>query len=419
MRAGDCCCGTVERIVPGGDALLRTEKGVVLLRGAVPGDRVEISLLERRRGVWHGELVRVLEASDIRQEPACPVASLCGGCAMQWVDSAHECDYKSSWVKEAFQSLIEADSAWHPVDAVPMEGRRRLRWFRGEDSEGLFLGFYAAGSHQPVRQQYCMAVSEPLNRLRHALETSLDLFRIEAVQVTALHDGIHVVLEAAEPLQTLPEKVLDDLQVQWWWRDHHGITRPLQKPVKALHDRLPCGERWVDIRIGADDFVQGNMAGNQALIRQVEQWSGEVSRIADLFCGVGNLSLPLAALHGAEVFGVELNQASVRAATANAVALHVNATFVAENLFERAALDRAIGADVLLLDPPRRGAKKICQKMGYLLPRKIIMVSCDPAAGARDGAILRQQGYRMKALRALDLFPGAGHVEAISLWVPA
>jgi len=111
-----------------------------------------------------------------------------------------------------------------------------------------------------------------------------------------------------------------------------------------------------------------------------------------------------------------LNAASVRAASKNAKKLGLNAEFVTANLFESFEMEAYIGADVLILDPPRRGAKKVCSHISRLLPKKIIMISCDTAAGARDGLLLKQHGYRLRALRALDLFPGAGHVETMSLW---
>ncbi|MFQ5345759.1 MAG: methyltransferase, partial [Mariprofundus sp.] len=188
------------------------------------------------------------------------------------------------------------------------------------------------------------------------------------------------------------------------------------KKSDMFHDVLPAGKTDIQLVIGPDDFVQGQAEGNRELITQIQTWAGSVNRISDMFCGIGNLSLPLAAATGATVFGAELNAASVRAATANAKALGVDSGFVVANLFESFDLEPYIGADVLILDPPRRGAKRLCNQISRLLPKKIIMVSCDVAAGARDGALLQQHGYRLKALRALDLFPYAGHVEAMSLW---
>jgi len=239
---------------------------------------------------------------------------------------------------------------------------------------------------------------------------------VTSVQALQLADGMHVILEREQMPEPVALNEVASLPLQWWWRDSRGITRPLQKPVIPFHDLLPAGKKDVALTVGPDGFVQGQLEGNRELIAQIQSWAGKPRRIADLFCGIGNLSLPLAAASGAEIFGAELNAASVRAATSNAKALNVKASFAEANLFEDFDIEPYIGADLMLLDPPRRGAKRICSQISRLLPGKIIMISCDSAAGARDGAILKQQGYRLKALRALDLFPGAGHVEAMSLW---
>lgn len=115
--------------------------------------------------------------------------------------------------------------------------------------------------------------------------------------------------------------------------------------------------------------------------------------------------------------GAELNRASVQAANANARQLGLNAQYKQVNLFETFDAESYAGADLIILDPPRRGAKKVCEMMGRLLPAKIIMINCDPASGGRDAGTLHSLGYRLHTLRALDLFPYAGHVEAMSLWV--
>jgi 23S rRNA (uracil1939-C5)-methyltransferase len=259
-------------------------------------------------------------------------------------------------------------------------------------------------------------VTPELNAVRTLIEKRVPLNGVDAVQALQLADGMHVILEREQMPEPVTLNEVASLPLQWWWRDSRGITRPLQKPVIPFHDLLPAGKKDVALTVGPDGFVQGQLEGNRELIAQIQSWAGKPRRIADLFCGIGNLSLPLAAASGAEIFGAELNAASVRAATANAKALHVKASFAEANLFENFDIEPYIGADLLLLDPPRRGAKRICSQISRLLPKQIIMISCDAAAGARDGAILKQQGYRLKALRALDLFPGAGHVEAMSLW---
>lgn len=262
-----------------------------------------------------------------------------------------------------------------------------------------------------------MVLSDGLTRLHGLLFGRLPLERLQSVQAVELVDGIHVVLEGEQALP-IPDDCLQagGLPLQWWWR-HEGVSRPLNRPVQGFHDRLPAGAEDLELGIGPDDFVQAVAEGNRAMITQMQAWSGGVRRIADLFCGIGNLSLPLAKATGAKLSGAELNAASVRAAQANAKQLGIAAQFFQANLFEEFDMEPFIGADLLILDPPRRGAKRICSRINRLLPARIIMISCDPAAGARDGELLARQGYRLAALRALDLFPRAGHVEAMSLWL--
>jgi len=408
--------GKTEKILPGGESLVRVGDTSVLVANAVPGDVVRLQVQPRRRGVLRGDIVEVIEASAKRVSPPCPVAGACGGCALQFISHEDQAAVKSGWVSGAFKPLTDTDTAWLAACSSASRYRRRVRWFVGTEQKKQFLGFYAPVSHRVIRHAGYMVITPALNALRQWVETHVPLSDINSVQAIQLSDGIHIVLETDSCPANIQFDQMEELPLQWWWRDSQRITRPLQKPVQSFHDLLPAGQGDISLMIGPDDFVQGEARGNRELIAQIQAWAGSVSRIADLFCGIGNLSLPLAAATGADVFGAELNAASVRAAAHNAKTLAVSAQFVVANLFEDFDKEPYIGADVLILDPPRRGAKRLCNQMSQLLPKKIIMISCDTAAGARDGALLQQHGYRLKALRALDLFPGAGHVETMSLW---
>jgi 23S rRNA (uracil1939-C5)-methyltransferase len=262
-----------------------------------------------------------------------------------------------------------------------------------------------------------MVVTDALQSLREALEPVLaaEIMSVRAVQ---LWDGIHVLFEAqgkASHQLSLPE-CTDEFPIQYWWHDGAHI-RPLSRPVRHIHDLLPTGNKDIQIRIGPEDFVQGQYEGNQMLIRQVLEWGRGAQSVVDLFCGVGNLSLPLAHALNVEVHGAEVGAQSVKAASDNAKSLGVQARYQQLNLFEPCNLEPFAGADVLILDPPRKGARMVCSQMGSLLPGKIIMISCDVAAGARDATMLQSHGYRLRELKAMDMFPYAGHVEALSLWM--
>ena len=411
--------GQAECLLPGGEAVVRSPDGVFLVSNAVPGDEVCFHEQEKRRGSRRGVLDDVLKPASTRVESICGIAAECGGCALQYLDKKAHAGIKSAWVYESFDPFVEEGTQWQPIGQTEPRLRRRARWWRAEDGQGVYLGFLARTSHKVVRHECCHTVLPELDMARQAIQGLLPP-SVQAVQITALHDGMHVVPESNLAMDfglTLPEiPYFPEWHVQYWWRDPAG-TKPLSEEKKPLHDLLPAGDGNVLLRIGPDDFVQGQMEGNAAIVKQVQNWAADARRIVDLFAGAGNLSLPLAYSTGAEVLGADVRPQSVQAANANASRLSVAAEFHAANLFEAGDLSAYAGADVLILDPPRKGAKSVCQAMGILLPKKIIMLSCDVAAGRRDAAILHRHGYRMHALRAFDLFPYAGHVEAMSLWV--
>lgn len=410
--------GKAEKLLPGGETLVRVDGTSTLVANAVPGDLLQIEILSRRRGIERGKIIKIIQPSPQRIGAPCPVAETCGGCALQYLTTEDQAELKSNWVSHAFKALKQPDTEWTAASPARGRFRRRLRWTIGSDEQGFFLGYFAPASHQPVRHDNCMVVTAELNELHALLEKQLELAGLDSLQAVQLSDGIHVILEGqSRPVFNI-ENLKLSMPVQWWWRNE-GITRPLHKPVAQFHDVLPAGEQFIDMRVGPDDFVQGQIEGNNEMITQIQQWCGSVHRISDLFCGIGNLSLPLAKATGATVFGAELNAASVSAAAANAKRLGISAQFTQANLFEDFDMEPFIGADVLILDPPRRGAKRICNQIMRLLPATIIMISCDAAAGARDGTLLKGHGYKLAALRALDLFPFAGHVEAMSYWIRA
>jgi len=359
----------------------------------------------------------------MRVEATCGAATECGGCALQFLGAMHHATVKSAWVRDAFLPFLEPDTAWSPVPAEVEYGqRRRARWWRDQDSAGIFLGFRARASHTVVRASRCQMVCPEMDALRLHIQSDIP-DGIESVQMTRLSDGMHVVFEGRTEVNkknTIPLlRSMSELSLAvpaiTWWRSPSATT-PLCRPVTILHDHVPTGDSLIQLPAGPDDFVQGHATGNRAMVRQVHEWAGSPRFVADLFSGIGNLSLPLAYTSGAEIRGADLCESSIRQANASARTLGVNAHYEAINLFESFDVSGFAGADVLILDPPRKGAKKICRNMGVLLPASIIMINCDVASGARDAAELHKLGYRLRALRAFDLFPYSGHVEAMSLW---
>ncbi|NLW04235.1 MAG: 23S rRNA (uracil(1939)-C(5))-methyltransferase RlmD, partial [Pseudomonadaceae bacterium] len=172
-----------------------------------------------------------------------------------------------------------------------------------------------------------------------------------------------------------------------------------------------------------NDFVQVNAQMNQQMVKQALNWlqlQGN-EKVLDLFCGFGNFTLPLAK-QAAEVLGVEGSKNQVEGAKANALANNLtNAHFVAADLNlplkEQAWLTKDAVWDWVVLDPPRAGAEAICEQMSQLGAKKVLYVSCNPATLARDSALLLQQGFELKQLGIMDMFPQTAHVECMALFV--
>ncbi len=415
--------GHAECLLPGGEALVRCAGQSLLVSNAIPGDAVQCHIEGKRRGALRGRVEALLDASGMRGHAPCDVADACGGCALQFLDPVHHATIKSAWVRDAFSTFMDTGSAWVPIREGPRYGRRRrARWWRGHDSKGVFLGFRARNSHASVRTSACPMVCPEIDALRLHIQNHLP-DAVESVRMTLLADGIHVVFEGGNISDAGIDRhltsMLDNVDVGIAvvsWRGAISTVVPLLHPVKALHDIAPAADTFIQLSVGPDDFIQGNATGNAEIVRQVQEWAGSPRFVADLFCGMGNLSLPLAYATGAKVRGGDACASSIRQANVNARTHDLKARYVSINLFEPFDLSSFSGADVLILDPPRKGAKRICRNIGALLPASIIMVNCDIASGARDAAELHKLGYRLRALRAFDLFPWTGHVEAMSLW---
>jgi len=437
--AGGDVCGRVEKLLPGGEGLVHASGRAWLVANVAPGDIVRLSPHGKRRGMFRGGECRIVTPSPLRTQPLCDVAEMCGGCALACVDARAHATIKSTWVHEAFACHLEEAGAggceWRGVEDAPRFGeRRRVRLWRGQDGAGAFLGFRARASHQPVRAAHCPAIHPFIESLRLALGPRLPC-AVGSVRATVLTHGAHVVLECPSSREVSPNALKAlirdvarglnaDCDVAWWARIGTRLM-PLMRPIPEVGESVPAGDGTLKLRVGPDDFVQGTMRGHAALVGQVASWTADVleegagwrrRRVADLFCGIGNLSLPLAVAPGCSVRGADACVSSIRQANRTARALGLDAVYETANLFD--AFDTApfAGADVLLLDPPRKGAKAVCERLGGLLPRAIIMVHCDPAAGRRDAAAAAGLGYRLRALRAIDLFPWTGHVESLSLW---
>jgi 23S rRNA (uracil1939-C5)-methyltransferase len=410
---------------------------VVFVDGALARERVEFSAYRRKPSYENAQLTRLIRPSPFRVAPRCRYFGVCGGCSMQHLDASAQAAVKQRVLEDAF---------WHigrlrpetllPAIQGPAWGyryRARLAVRDVPKKGGVLVGFHERRSSFVADMQSCEvlppSVSLLLPRLRELVESLTVRERLPQIEVAIGEDECALVMRILKPLAGDDESRLRE------FAQRHGVAIWLQTGGPAssvrfwppgaepLHYRLE--EFDVTIAFGPTDFTQVNQLVNRALVRRaVELLAPEAGeRIADMFCGLGNFTLPIAR-RGARVLGVEGSAALVDKARRNALAnaLEASTEFAVADLFAATPdVLRAWGSfDKMLIDPPREGAAELVAAIDPPGPRRIVYVSCKPATLARDAAILsHQKGYRLAAAGIANMFPQTSHVESIALFVQA
>ncbi len=404
----------------------------VFITGALPGEKVSY----RRRGFHkshdEADLVEVLEASPHRVTPRCAHFGVCGGCALQHLDPAEQIAAKQRELASNLQRIGNVTpGTWLPPLLGPhWNYRRRARLSsRFVIKKGRSLvGFREKQGKYVADVQRCEVLAEPVGPMVAALaELLTGMDRRESLpQIeVALSDGERVlVFRVLDPLSEADLGKLRDFERAQGLRvllQPGGLdsVTPLTPGPLDLHYRLD--DFGLRLEFGPTDFVQVNAAINQAMVaRAIELLDVKPGdRVLDLYCGLGNFTLPLARKAGA-VVGVEGEASLIERARANARLNGIsNAEFHVADL--SAPPDRTLswmrgGYDLVLLDPPRVGAREVLSAVAHLKPRRVVYISCHTGSLARDlGVLVHEMGFRLTAAGVLDMFPHTTHVESMAV----
>jgi len=423
--------GLVVDLTHEAEGVVRFEGGkTVFVAGALPGERVSFRRASFHRSHDEAQLIEVLEPSPRRVMPKCAHFGTCGGCAMQHLDPAAQVEAKQ---KELAENLARIGNVvpeeWLPPLLGPVWNyRRRARLSsRYVAKKGRSLvGFREKQGKYVADVSRCEVLAEPVASLVGTLgELLTGMQRRESIpQIeVSLSDGEQVLV--LRVLDALPESDLDKLRA--FEREHRlrillqpgglDTVAPLTPGPLDLHYRL--GTLRMDF--GPTSFVQVNGVINEAMVgRAIELLEVEPGdRVLDLYCGLGNFTLPLARRAGA-VVGVEGEAALIERARANARLNGIgNATFHVADL--SVAPDTELpwmrgGFDKVLLDPPRVGAREVLSAVAHLAPRRVVYISCHTGSLARDlGVLTQEHGFRLRAAGVLDMFPHTTHVESMAV----
>jgi 23S rRNA (uracil1939-C5)-methyltransferase len=424
----------IEDLAHDGRGVARVNGKTVFIDDALPGERVEWQRLKRGRNFDQGRLGRVLEASPDRVEPRCPHFGVCGGCALQHLAPQRQIEFKQHQLSEALARIGRVQPAeWlPPLQAGVWNYRRRARlaarWV--PKKERTVVGFRERSTPYVADIRRCEVLQPPVDALVEPLSLLLTQLsvrnRVPQIEIAVADNAVALVIRVLQPLTDADREALlrfgrEHDVLMYLQPGGYETVAPLSEGTPPLIYSLP--QYQLHLQFLPTDFVQVNGELNLRMIERaiamLAPTKGE--QVLDLFCGLGNFSLPLAR-QGAHVVGVEGEAGLVARARANAQLNGLaNAEFFTANLADESTNTSAWAArayDKVLLDPPRAGAQAILGTIARSGARVVLYVSCHPGSLARDASLLVHEfGFGLQAAGVMDMFPHTAHVESAALFV--
>jgi len=428
---------TIERMCYGGAGFGRLEGKACFVPFTAPGDRARFRVVKEKRSFLEGELLELCSPSQLRVVPACPVFGRCGGCDWQHLPYGEQLRQKGEIFGDSLRRIGRVESeALLPVAASEREYgyRSRIQLKLARKGSSTALGFFRAGSHEVVDAACGCAIADPLlNRIADEFRALLpqvpEMDAVVQIDLAIGDDGesiavLHVELRAAQALKRALSAAAAALPSLTGLFVRGGAKSRIEKVfgVESLSYGIPAGflpdGPELRLRFGRGGFSQVNYRQNLHLIASVFKMAAltGTERVLDLYCGNGNISLPMAG-YAAQLHGVEGYAPSIDDARANALANGVaNVSFEVNDV--PAAVQRLAACgerfDLVILDPPRSGAEAVGE-IARLAPAAIVYVSCDPPTLSRDLALLGESGYRVVCSQPVDMFPQTYHLESVTL----
>ena len=422
---------TIESLSHEGRGIAHINGKTVFVFGALPGETVQIQILKTSSKFDQATTLEVIEASPMRIEARCEAFQVCGGCSLQHVENDDQVNMKQQSLLEMMSHAGLEPTHWlEPIraDAWGYRNKARLGVKHVEKKGRVLVGFRERNTPFIADMHRCEVL---LPGVGHQLELLSDLIgqldaraSIPQIELAADPENIQLVFRHLQPLSDHDREMLTS------FAQEHGFqillqpggpdtVEPLYPPEPELF-LYPDKDSDISIGFNALDFVQVNRDINRQMVAQALDLLelDTDHQCLDLFCGLGNFTLPLAR-RCAQVTGVEVDDAMLQRARIAARANQIdNTEYYSADLSQPDAdaiwMNRQY--DRILLDPPRSGALEMAQTIGRFKAERIVYVSCQPSSLVRDAAIICAQGYRMSKLGIMDMFPQTAHVEAMALF---
>ena len=424
---------SIEKIVAGGHGLGRVGSQVVLVPGALPGEKLSVHIGDKRRGVHQAEILKIIQSSVDRIDPLCVIAGQCGGCQFQHQTYESQLFQKRAMVQDALLrigklSVPDIPSVFPSPRAFHY--RTTVRFVVFKQGPGFQLGFYRQGTRIPIQSTHCLLIPEPakdlVTRVAQCLtgQRTLPVF-LESLEVRwseFLSQGLLIFRGRCRHKRQAPAL----LEVFGLLKDVAGFVFEFAQSdrfrgsktslVLAGQDHIIERFHGLTLRIGHRSFLQPNWAVYEALGERLLEWGDDLKghRILELYAGVGALGMAFAR-RGAQVTISETNACALADARRSASLSHVGRCRFRTETAETYLSSTNIGDyEAIIVDPPRTGLSSMTiQELGRILVPRLFYVSCDPATLARDLSRLSSFGYRIRRIQPFDMFPQTAHIETL------
>ncbi|MBT7444445.1 MAG: 23S rRNA (uracil(1939)-C(5))-methyltransferase RlmD [Methylococcales bacterium] len=423
----------IENLSHEGRGIARVEGKTVFVDGALTGETVEFKYTRQKSRHAEGQAISVKNPADTRAEPKCPHYEICGGCRLQHMKSDEQIRFKQSVMLEQMTHIghVEAQNITPSIVTSPWGYRRKARLgVKYVHKKGrVLVGFREKNAPFVADMDECHVLHERVGTLITPLSDMIDGLSIRShlpqIEVAMGDEQLVLLFRVLEP----PTE--EDKAQLVTFSETHDLLIYLQPggydTVEPLTEAADLSYTLKDddltIHFGVSDFTQVNLEMNRKMVAQAMQWLDLHAEdcLLDLFCGVGNFTLP-AAKRANTVVGVEGDASLVEKAERNATLNGSKAVFYKADLTKE-FLGQAwmqLTYNKMLIDPPRSGALEVIQEMAKFNIPHIVYVSCNPATLARDAdELVNKQGYTLVNLCAMDMFPHTAHVESMALFIKA
>lgn len=438
----------IDDIGSEGEGIGKYEGYTLFVKNALPGDKVRVKAMKLKKSYGYARLMEIIEASSYRVQPKCSIADKCGGCSLQHLDYLKQLQYKQDKVKNC---LIRIGGFKEDIPMEPIIGMDEAYYYRnkaqfpiGRNKEGkLVMGFYAGRTHSIIDTDHCCIQAKENDIILETVRSFLEEYQISTYNEVS-HEGLVRHLLTRTGFTTgeimvcliingddLPKKdILVERLAKIPGMKSISLNINKEKTNVILGDKVKTlwGQAYItdyirDIKyqISPLSFYQVNPKQTKVLYETALSYADLKGKetVWDLYCGIGTISLFLAG-KAKQVYGVEIIPQAINDARKNAEINHItNAEFfvgAAEEILPAKYRDENIHADVIVVDPPRKGCdESLLNTIAQMAPERIIYVSCDPATLARDLRYLADRGYELKKVQPVDMFPHTTHVECVTL----